>query len=298
MRILAISGSLRAGSYNTALARAAAELAPDGVEIEVYDGLGLVPHYDEDLDQEGIETPATVAELRRRIDEADALLLVTPEYNGSTTGVLKNAIDWVSARHRGSWLRNKTVAVAGATTGEYGAIWAQQDLRRILGIAGARVVAGDFPLPRAYEAFDESGTLASPLVAERLRSHLAALVHEASPLSRSPRRTPRGRAMAAPRNGYQRWISRGASGTCLPRETTHSANREPPTLARRFPVVPGARLYPLVPPLPVLSSLKPDHLLSAVMPAYALRADGGRAEIRSTIRAASSSLSNVAGGVR
>ena len=182
MKILAISGSLRAGSYNTALARAAAELAPDGVEIEVYEGLGLIPHYDEDLDQEGIETPAAVAELRRRIEEADALLLVTPEYNGSTTGVLKNAIDWVSARHRGSWLRNKTVAIAGATTGEYGAIWAQQDLRRILGIAGARVVAGDFPLPRAYEAFDESGTLASSLVAERLRSHLAALVHEASPL--------------------------------------------------------------------------------------------------------------------
>ncbi len=183
MRILAISGSLRAGSYNTALARAAAELAPDGVEIEVYDGLGLIPHYDEDLDQEGIETPATVAELRRRIEEADALLLVTPEYNGSTTGVLKNAIDWVSARHRGSWLRNKTVAVAGATTGEYGAIWAQQDLRRILGIAGARVVAGDFPLPRAYEAFDEYGKLASPLVAERLRSHLEALVNEASPVA-------------------------------------------------------------------------------------------------------------------
>ena len=197
MKVLAISGSLRAGSYNTALARAAAELAPDGVEIEVYDGLGLIPHYDEDLDQENVETPAPVAELRRRIDEADALLVVTPEYNGSTTGVLKNAIDWVSARHRGSWLRNKTVAIAGATTGEYGAIWAQQDLRRILGIAGARVVAGDFPLPRAYEAFDESGTLASPLVAERLRTHLAALVHEASPLTcrclnrRHRRRSPR-----------------------------------------------------------------------------------------------------------
>ena len=171
MKVLALSGSLRAGSYNTALARAAAELAPGGVEIELYDGLGLIPHYDEDLDQEGIETPAAVAELRRRIDDADALLVVTPEYNGSTTGVLKNAIDWVSARH------------AGATTGEYGAIWAQQDLRRILGIAGARVVAGDFPLPRAYEAFDESGALASPLVAERLRTHLAALVHEASPFS-------------------------------------------------------------------------------------------------------------------
>jgi chromate reductase len=183
VKILAISGSLRAGSYNTALARAASELAPVGVEIEVYDGLGLIPHYDEDLDQDSVETPASVAELRRRVDEADAVLFVTPEYNGSTTGVLKNAIDWVSARHRGSWLRNKTAAVAGATTGEYGAIWAQQDLRRILGIAGARVVPDDFPLPRAYEAFDESGALASPLVADRLRAHVAELVREASPLT-------------------------------------------------------------------------------------------------------------------
>ena len=183
MKILALSGSLRAGSYNTALARAAAELAPAGVEIELFDGLGLMPHYDQDLDQEGIETPASVDELRRRVDEADALFLVTPEYNGSTTGVLKNAIDWISARHRGSWLRNKTVAIAGATTGDYGAIWAQQDLRRILGIAGARVVANEFPVARAHTAFDDSGALTSPLVAERLRTHLAELVREAAPLA-------------------------------------------------------------------------------------------------------------------
>ena len=215
MRILAISGSLRAGSYNTALARAAAELAPDGVEIEVYDGLGLVPHYDEDLDQEGIETPATVAELRRRIEDADALLLVTPEYNGSTTGVLKNAIDWVSARHRGSWLRNKTVAIAGATTGEYGAIWAQQDLRRILGIAGARVVAGDFPLPRAYEAFDEYGNAREP-ARRRAPPQPSRGARERGESRRRRSVERRGAALdAAPRNGYQRWISRGASGTCV-----------------------------------------------------------------------------------
>jgi len=183
MKILALSGSLRAGSYNTALARAAAELAPDGVEIELFDGLGLMPHYDQDLDQEGIDTPSSVAELRRRVDEADALFLVTPEYNGSTTGVLKNAIDWISARHRGTWLRNKTVAIAGATTGDYGAIWAQQDLRRILGIAGARVVANELPVARAHTAFDDSGALTSPLIAERLRSHLEALVNEASPVA-------------------------------------------------------------------------------------------------------------------
>jgi chromate reductase, NAD(P)H dehydrogenase (quinone) len=183
MRVLAISGSLRAESYNTALAIAARELAPDGVEVELYDGLGLIPHYDQDLDQEDVETPEAVAELRRRIEEADALLLVTPEYNGSTTGVLKNAIDWASARHRGSWLRNKTVAVAGATTGQYGAIWAQQDLKRILGISGARVVPGELPVSKAHEKFDEAGRLVDPFVAERLRGHLAALVDEARPLS-------------------------------------------------------------------------------------------------------------------
>jgi chromate reductase len=181
MRVLAISGSLRAGSYNTALARAAAELAPEGVEVEVYDGLGLLPHYDQDLDQESLDVPAAVAELRALIDEADAVLFVTPEYNGSTTGVLKNAIDWVSARHRGSWLRNKTVAVAGATTGQYGAIWAQQDLRRILGIAGSRVVGEELPVSSAHEKFDAHGRLVHPLLAERLRTHLAALVGEARP---------------------------------------------------------------------------------------------------------------------
>jgi chromate reductase len=183
MRILAISGSLRADSYNTALANAARELAPEGVEVEVYDGLALIPHYDQDLDQEGVEAPPAVVELRRRIDEADALLLVTPEYNGSFTGVLKNAIDWASARHRGSWLRNKTVAVAGATTGQYGAIWAQQDLMRVLGIAGARVVGEELPVSSAGEKFDDEGRLLDPLLAERLRLHLAVLVGQASPLT-------------------------------------------------------------------------------------------------------------------
>ena len=183
MKILALSGSLREESYNTALARAARDLAPDGVEIELFEGLGLIPHYDQDLDQEHVETPEAVAELRRRIDVADALLVVTPEYNGSVTGVLKNAIDWASARHRGSWLRNKTVAIAGATTGQYGAIWAQQDLRRILGIAGARVVAGDLPVATAHEKFDDEGRLVDAILAERLRDHIAALVAECAPFA-------------------------------------------------------------------------------------------------------------------
>ena len=140
MKLLAISGSLRAGSYNTALARAARELAPDGVEVELYDSLGALPPYDADVDSDG--APAAVQELRRRIDAADMVLFVTPEYNGSIPGVLKNAVDWASRPHRGAALSGKTVAVAGATPGQYGAMWAQQDLRRVLGIAGARVISG------------------------------------------------------------------------------------------------------------------------------------------------------------
>jgi chromate reductase, NAD(P)H dehydrogenase (quinone) len=185
MKILALSGSLRRESFNTALAYAARDLAPDGVEVEVYDGLGLIPHYDQDLDHEDVETPESVADLRRRIEEADALLVITPEYNGSITGVLKNAIDWASARHRGSWLRNKTVAVAGATTGQYGAIWAQQDLKRVLGIAGARVVGGELPVSTAHERFDAHGRLVDRLLADRLRLHIATLVNEAQPLQQA-----------------------------------------------------------------------------------------------------------------
>ena len=181
MRILALSGSLREQSFNSAVARAAAELAPAGVDVEVFDGLGDVPLYDADLDVEGEEEPAGVRHLRERIVAADALFVVTPEYNGSLPGVLKNAIDWASRPPGGgAVLWGKTAAIAGATTGQFGAIWAQQDLRRILGIAGARVVEGELPIARAQNVFDETGQLRDPLVAERLRRHLEALVHEAA----------------------------------------------------------------------------------------------------------------------
>ena len=183
MRILALSGSLREGSYNTALAMAAADLAPLGVVVELYEGLGLLPLYDQDLDEWGVGVPGPVVDLRERIEGADALLVVTPEYNGSIPGVLKNAIDWASARHRGSSLRNKTVAIAGVTTGQYGAIWAQEDLRKVLGISGARVMPGDLPVSRADHVFETSGRLADPFVAERLREHIAALVSEAVPIA-------------------------------------------------------------------------------------------------------------------
>ena len=183
MHVFALSGSLREGSYNTSLARAAAMLAPAGVAIELYEGLGQLPPYDQDLDEGGADVPASVVDLRERIEGADALLVVTPEYNGSIPGVLKNAIDWASARHRGSSLRNKTVAIAGVTTGQYGAIRVQEDLRKVLGISGARVMSGDFPVSRADQVFDASGQLADPFVKERLREHVAALVSEAAPLA-------------------------------------------------------------------------------------------------------------------
>jgi chromate reductase len=179
MRLLAISGSLRAGSYNTALARAAVDLAPAGVEVELFDGLGDLPLFDADLERDEHEA---VAHLRESIEAADAVLFVTPEYNGSIPGVLKNAVDWASRPRGDAALRGKTVAVAGASTGQFGALWAQQDLRRVLGIAGARVVCPDLPVGRAQDVCDPSGD-PSPLVAERLRVHLAELVREAAPLT-------------------------------------------------------------------------------------------------------------------
>ncbi len=182
MRILAISGSLREGSYNSSLARAAVELAPPGVEVELFDGLELVPPYHQDVDQPEIETPEAVRHLRRAIEAADALFFATPEYNGSIPGVLKNAIDWASARHRGSALRYKTSAIAGASTGAFGAIWAQQDLRRILGIAGARVIDGKVAVTEAQHAFDDEGRLTDPILAKRLREHLESLIREAAPV--------------------------------------------------------------------------------------------------------------------
>lgn len=175
MNVLAISGSLRAESFNTALARAVRDLAPDGVEVELYEGLAELPPYDADTD--GEDSPIAVRDLRERIAAADALFIVTPEYNGSIPGVLKNAIDWASRPpHGGAPLWGKTVAVAGATTGQYGAIWAQQDLRRVLGIAGARVIEGEVPVARAQDKFDDDGRLTHHVIEERLRAHLAALV--------------------------------------------------------------------------------------------------------------------------
>lgn len=147
MRILAISGSLRRGSHNTALLRAAAERAPAGVELELWGGLKAVPPYDEDDD--GDLAPAAVTALRSAVAGADAVLFATPEYNHSVPGVLKNALDWVSRPHATNPLRNKPVAVVGASTGIFGAVWAQAELRKVLSAIGARVVDRELAVGQA-----------------------------------------------------------------------------------------------------------------------------------------------------
>ena len=171
MKILGVSGSPRAESYNTALLREAAKLAPAGAQVELWEGIGDLPIYDQDLEA---DVPESVRRLREDWGSADAILFATPEYNGSVPGGLKNAIDWASRPTSDAALRNQTVGVVGASQGQFGALWAQQDLRRILGIAGARVVGEPVPVSRAHEGFDEAAI-------DGIRDALEALVQAADP---------------------------------------------------------------------------------------------------------------------
>jgi chromate reductase len=179
MRVLAIPGSTRAGSHKQRLLRYAAERAPVGLEIELWPGLKAIPAYDQDDDVD--PAPAPVAELRTAVATADGLLIATPEYNSSVPGVLKNAIDWVSRPRSQTPLQNKPAAVVGATTGSFGAVWAQAELRKVLASAGARVIELDLPVALAHEAFDDSGALRSPELDARLGEILGALVREIAP---------------------------------------------------------------------------------------------------------------------
>jgi chromate reductase, NAD(P)H dehydrogenase (quinone) len=172
MKVLAVSGSLRRDSHNTQLLRVAAEAAPEGVEVELWDGIRDLPLYDQDLEND--QLPESVRRLRDDWAAADAILFATPEYNGSVPGLLKNAVDWGSRPRADAALANKDVAVIGASTGQFGAMWAQADLRKALGIAGARVSTAELAVPRAHEAFDEID------LAEKLRAVLETLAAEAS----------------------------------------------------------------------------------------------------------------------
>jgi chromate reductase, NAD(P)H dehydrogenase (quinone) len=173
MHVLGISGSLRADSYNSALLRAAADVLPPGAALEIFDGLKAIPPYDADDDLG--PGPEPVRELREAIEAADAVLIVTPEYNASLPGVLKNALDWASRPHATNPLRGKPAAVVGASTGMFGAVWAQAEGRKVLATIGARVLDSELPVPEAEQRFSD-GRLADPEVEERLGEVVAELV--------------------------------------------------------------------------------------------------------------------------
>jgi len=177
MKILGISGSLRADSLNTKLLRAAAELVGADVEFEVWDGLKAVPPYDED-DEAG-PAPFAVARLRSSIAQADAVLIATPEYNASIPGQLKNAIDWVSRPLATNPMRNLPVAVIGASPGMFGAVWAQAELKKVVSLLGARVIDAELPVSQAPTRFDTDDRLIDVDIRERLADVVDTLVASA-----------------------------------------------------------------------------------------------------------------------
>jgi chromate reductase, NAD(P)H dehydrogenase (quinone) len=181
MRVLGISGSLRRASYNTKLLRTAAELLPPSVELEVFDGLKAVEPYDEDDDRG--RGPVGARRLRAAIEAADAVLIATPEYNASIPGQLKNAIDWASRPKGENALWGKPAAVVGASTGMFGAVWSQAELRKALSTAGARVIDEELPVARADDAFTEDGRLEDPELREWYEGILDQLVSQAEQLS-------------------------------------------------------------------------------------------------------------------
>jgi chromate reductase len=178
MATLGLAGSLRRDSYNLRLLRAAAAKLPPGERMEVWDELAAVPPFDEDA--EHAPAPAAVARLRAAVAAADAVIISTPEYNGSIPGQLKNALDWLSRPLDATPLRAKPVAVMGASTGLFGAVWAQADLRRVLGVIGADVVDVELPVGSAHEAFGDDGALLEPGLDAALAELVGTLVPQPS----------------------------------------------------------------------------------------------------------------------
>jgi chromate reductase, NAD(P)H dehydrogenase (quinone) len=179
MRVLAISGSLRRDSNNTALLRALREEAPSGVEIELWDGLKEIPPYDGDDDL--VPGPAKVEAFRSLVREADAVFFATPEYNSSIPGALKNALDWASRPLATNAFRNKPVAVIGSSAGAFGGVWAAAELRKVLAAMGARVTEVEMAVGHAQDKLDEAGELADDETRSGLREALDTLLAEAAP---------------------------------------------------------------------------------------------------------------------
>ena len=171
MRVLAVPGSLRRRSHNRGLLETMAEQAPPGVEVELFDGLKAIPPFDED--DEHLPEPPPLASWRSAVRESDLVVFATPEYNTTIPGQLKNAVDWAS-RPFGpdAALWNVPVAVMGASSTAYGAVWSQDHLRKALAKAGARVLGCDLAVPFAPTAFDDLGVCTSAKVRRKTATFL------------------------------------------------------------------------------------------------------------------------------
>lgn len=180
MTILGLAGSLRKSSYNRQLLSAASSELSPGTELVVYDQLGDIPPYNEDLD--GPDVHPAVQDLRSAIERADAVLLATPEYNHSVPGVLKNALDWASRPHGRCAFQGKPAAVIGTSTGLFGAVWAQAEARKVLGAMGARVLDRELPVGQAHQAFTADGRLVEPTSQAALAEILTELQERAVPV--------------------------------------------------------------------------------------------------------------------
>ncbi|CAL9283413.1 MULTISPECIES: NAD(P)H-dependent oxidoreductase [Streptomyces] len=175
VRILALVGSLRAGSHNRQLAEAAVKLAPEGAEVDLFEGLAEIPFYNEDIDVEG-SVPAAAARLREAANTADGLILFTPEYNGTIPAVLKNAIDWLSRPYGAGALTGKPVAVVGTAFGQYGGVWAHDETRKSVGVAGGKVLEDvKLSIPGSVTRFAETHPADDAEVAAQLTEVIARL---------------------------------------------------------------------------------------------------------------------------
>jgi chromate reductase len=176
--IAAIAGSLRAGSYSRALLRAAARELPPGARVTIWDGLANVPPFNEDL--EAGPAPTGVAGLRRLIAAADAVLIATPEYNGSIPGQLKNALDWASRPRGAAVLDGKPAAAVSASPSPRGAAGALADLRKVLTVAGADLTGTELAVPRVHTQLTPGGRIADPALRGRITQLISDLAQHAT----------------------------------------------------------------------------------------------------------------------
>jgi len=173
MKVLAIHGSLRKDSFSSRLAAAAADLAPEGVEVELYDGLDSIPGFNQDLEPDNV--PAGVEDLNEKLNASDALLIVTPEYNASAPGALKNAIDWGSRPHGSSALAGLPAAIISSSPMPFGGLWANQQIRKAFTITGSPTVEREVTIGKIDEKLGSDDTITDEKAREAVTSLLAEL---------------------------------------------------------------------------------------------------------------------------